>query len=232
MYLRNWQQKIIDDFPSIISKHRRFILKAPTGAGKTVLASEIVEQFYKGKKIVVLCHRLVLLEQLEKALGEKHNVRKLAVSDTGAAFQNYDILLSTHMRAKDVLVDAVPKADLIIVDEAHRVSPNGRGYKRIIDDFNQFGKEDARFMGLTASPERRTGDQRDQLNLAFDAIIDCANIENLIEEGILVPPIYRPHFVHDLDLSSLDISSGDFPVAKLSPAIVKSSMIDLSLIHI
>ena len=42
-------------------------------------------------------------------------------------------------------------------------------------------------MGLTASPERRTGDQRDQLNLAFDAIIDCADIENLIEEGILVP---------------------------------------------
>ena len=230
MYLRNWQQKIIDDFPSIISKYRRFILKAPTGAGKTVLASEIVEQFYKGKKIVVLCHRLVLLEQLEKALGEKHNVRKLSVSDTGAAFQNYDILLSTHMRAKDVLVDAIPKADLIIVDEAHRVSPNGRGYKRIIDDFNQFGKEDARFMGLTASPERRTGDQRDQLNLAFDAIIDCANIENLIEEGILVRPIYRPHFVHDLDLSSLDISSGDFPVAKLSPAIVKSSMIEHALV--
>ena len=230
MYLRNWQQKIIDDFPSIISKYRRFILKAPTGAGKTILASEIVEQFYKGKKIVVLCHRLVLLEQLEKALGKKHNVRKLSVSDTGTAFQNYDILLSTHMRAKDVLVDAVPKADLIIVDEAHRVSPNGRGYKRIIDDFNQFGKEDARFMGLTASPERRTGDQRDQLNLAFDAIIDCANIENLIEEGILVRPIYRPHFVHDLDLSSLDISSGDFPVAKLSPAIVKSSMIDHALV--
>ena len=230
MYLRNWQQKIIDDFPSIISKYRRFILKAPTGAGKTILASEIVEQFYKGKKIVVLCHRLVLLEQLEKALGGKHNVRKLSVSDTGTAFQNYDILLSTHMRAKDVLVDAIPKADLIIVDEAHRVSPNGRGYKRIIDDFNQFGKEDARFIGLTASPERRTGDQRDQLNLAFDAIIDCANIENLIEEGILVRPIYRPHFVHDLDLSSLDISSGDFPVAKLSPAIVKSSMIEHALV--
>ena len=50
MHLRNWQQKIIDKFPSIINEHRRFILKAPTGAGKTVLASEIVERFYKGKK--------------------------------------------------------------------------------------------------------------------------------------------------------------------------------------
>jgi superfamily II DNA or RNA helicase len=229
MHLRNWQQEIIDTFPSIIKQHNRFILKAPTGAGKTVLASEIVERFYKGKKIIVLCHRLVLLEQLEKALSQKHKVRKLAVSDTGPAFEDYDILLSTNMRAKDVLADAIPKADLIIVDEAHRVSPNGSGYKRIIDDFDRHGKATARFMGLTASPERRTGDQRDQLSLAFDAIIDCANINDLIEEGVLVRPVYRSHFVHDLELDDIDISSGDFPVAKLAPAIIKSSMIDYAI---
>ncbi|MBT3790715.1 MAG: DEAD/DEAH box helicase [Alphaproteobacteria bacterium] len=229
MHLRNWQQEVIDTFPSIISKYRRFILKAPTGAGKTVLASEIVERFFKDKKIVVLCHRLVLLEQLESALSKKHTVRKLAVSDTGQAFEGYDILLSTHMRAKDVLADAITKADLIIVDEAHRVSPNGKGYKRIIDDFDTNGKSDAWFMGLTASPERRTGDQRDQLSLAFDAIIDCANIEDLIAEGVLVQPVYRSHFVHDLDLGNIDISSGDFPVTKLASAIIKSSMIDYAL---
>ena len=229
MHLRNWQQKIIDIFPSIINEHRRFILKAPTGAGKTVLASEIVERFYNGKKIIVLCHRLVLLEQLEKALGKKHAVRKLEVSDTGPAFEDYDILLSTSMRAKEVLLDAVAKADLIIVDEAHRVSPNGKGYKRILDDFAEYGKAEAQFIGLTASPERRTGDQRDQLNLAFDAIIDCANIEDLIKEDVLVQPEYRPHFVHDLDLDGIDISSGDFPVAKLASAIIKSSMIDYAI---
>jgi hypothetical protein len=151
------------------------------------------------------------------------------LSESGPAFKDYDILLSTNMRAKEVLEEAIRLADLIIVDEAHRVSPNGSGYKKILDDFESYGKPNAQFMGLTASPERRTGDQRDQLNLAFDAIIDCADIETLIEEGILVPPIYRPHFVHDLDLKSIDISSGDFPVSKLAPAIVKSSMIDYAL---
>jgi len=229
MILRSWQQKIIDEYPSIIKQNKRFILKAPTGAGKTILASEIVERIYKEKKILVLCHRLVLLEQLERALSKRHKVRKLSLSDSGPAFNDYDILLSTNMRAKDVLEEAIRLADLIIVDEAHRVSPNGSGYKKILDDFENYGKPDAQFMGLTASPERRTGDQRDQLNLAFDAIIDCADIETLIEEGILVPPIYRPHFVHDLDLKSIDISSGDFPVSKLAPAIVKSSMIDYAL---
>ena len=147
------------------------------------------------------------------------------MSEDGKAFDGYDILLSTNMRAKDVLEEAIKMADLIIVDEAHRVSPNGTGYKKIIDDFENEGKIGAQFMGLTASLNagRETSDQ---LSLAFDAIIDCANIETLIEEGILVAPIYRPHFIHDLDLSSIDISSGDFPVSKLAPAIVKSSMID------
>jgi len=229
MHLRNWQQKIIDEFPSIIQKYRKFILKAPTGAGKTVLASEIVERFYPDKKIIVLCHRLVLLEQLQEALGRKHAVRKLTGADKGPAFDGYDILLSTNLRAKELLSDAISKADLIIVDEAHRVSPNGAAYKRIIDDFNENGKIEAQFMGLTASPERITNDQADQLNLAFDTIIDCANIEDLIDEGVLVKPVYRPHFVHDLDLDDIDVSSGDFPVSKLSPAIIKSSMIDYAV---
>ena len=125
----------------------------------------------------------------------------------------------------DILDEAVKQAKLIIIDEAHRVSPNGTGYKRILECFSEKGRDDAHLLGLTASPERRTADQRDQLSLAFDAIIDGADMDKLFDEGILVRPRYRPHFIHDLELNTIDISSGDFPVAKLAPAIIKSSMI-------
>ncbi|MBT5573798.1 MAG: DEAD/DEAH box helicase [Alphaproteobacteria bacterium] len=225
MQLRRWQREIIDDFQSILDSHRRFIIKAPTGAGKTVLASEIIKQFYSGEKVIVLCHRLVLLEQLEKALAKEHRVRKLGLNHTEAAFSDYDVLLSTSTRARDILDEAIEHAKLVIIDEAHRVSPNGTGYKRILDCFLEHGRDDAHMIGLTASPERRTADQKDQLSLAFDAIIDGADMDRLFDEGILVRPRYRPHFIHDLDLGDIDISSGDFPVAKLAPAIIKSSMI-------
>ena len=116
-------------------------------------------------------HYIHLFFLLEKALQKEHKIRKLAVSETSIAFDGYDILLSTNMRAKEIIAEAIPMADLVIVDEAHRISPNGRGYKAIIDNFRENSKDSARFMGLTASPERRTGDQRDQLHLAFDSII-------------------------------------------------------------
>ena len=225
MQLRRWQQGIIDGFEDLLKAHRRFIIKAPTGAGKTVLASEIIRQFYPGEKVIVLCHRLVLLEQLEQALAREHRVRKLGLNHTERAFDGYDVLLSTSTRARDILDEAVEQAKLVIIDEAHRVSPNGTGYKRILDCFMERGRDDAHLLGLTASPERRTADQRDQLSLAFDAIIDGADMDKLFDEGILVRPRYRPHFIHDLELASIDISSGDFPVAKLAPAIIKSSMI-------
>ena len=104
MKLRRWQQKVIDEFPDIIKNYRKFILKAPTGAGKTVLASELINRFFKNKKIVVLCHRLVLLEQLEKGLSNEHKVKKLGLSEIGKPFGNYDVLISkVSMLSEDAL---------------------------------------------------------------------------------------------------------------------------------
>tara|TARA_B100002051_G_scaffold212731_1_gene204511 strand:+ start:620 stop:2452 length:1833 start_codon:yes stop_codon:yes gene_type:complete len=229
MLLRKWQKEIINKYEEICKSHKKFILKAPTGAGKTVLASEIIKKFYRHKKILVLCHRLVLLEQLEKELKIDHKVKKLGISEDIKCFGNADIILSTNLRSKYAVASLIPDADLIIIDEAHRVSPVGSAYQRVLDIFDTRGKKTSHIMGLTASPERRTGNQNDQLGLVFDAIIDCADVNSLIQENVLVKPIYRPHFIHDLNLNNAEIKNGDFPISILSNAIIKSSMIEYAL---
>jgi superfamily II DNA or RNA helicase len=229
MILRKWQSDIIHRYDEIRKTHKKFILKAPTGAGKTVLASEIIKKFYENKKILVLCHRIVLLEQLERELKINHKVRKLGISDDVKQFGLADIVLSTNLRSKYAIASLIPEADLIIIDEAHRVSPIGSAYQRVLDIFDEKGKKTSHIMGLTASPERRTGNQNDQLGLVFDAIIDCADIKTLIHDKVLVKPIYRPHFIHDLNLNNAEIKNGDFPISVLSNAIIKSSMIDYAL---
>ena len=226
MILRKWQSEIIGRYKAICLKHKKFILKAPTGAGKTILASEIIKKFYKNKKIIVLCHRLVLLEQLEKELSIEHKVKKLGISEKKISFKDADIILSTNLRSQDAMASIISEADLIIIDEAHRVSPVGKAYKQILDIFDKNSKINSRIIGLTASPERRTGNQNDQLGLTFDAIIDCADINSLINENVLVEPVYKPYFIHDLNLNHTEIKNGDFPISVLSNAIIKSSMIN------
>ena len=229
MILRKWQSEILSRYKEICLMHKKFILKAPTGAGKTILASEIIKRFYNKKKIIVLCHRLVLLEQLEKELSIDHKVKKLGISETSTSFGSADIILSTNLRSQNAIVEIIKDSDLIIIDEAHRVSPVGRAYKNVLDVFDEKGKHNSRIMGLTASPERRTGNQNDQLGLAFDAIIDCADINSLIRENVLVTPVYKPYFIHDLNLKHTEIKNGDFPIAVLSNAIIKSSMINYAV---
>ena len=45
---------------------------------------------------------------------------------------------ATHVGTRRRKCTVLARFDLIIVDEAHRVSPNGTAYKRIIDNFKVF----------------------------------------------------------------------------------------------
>ena len=62
------------------------------------------------------------------------------------------------------------------------------------------------------------------MGLTFDAIIDCADINSLINEKVLVTPVYKPYFIHDLNLNNTEVKNGDFPISVLSNAIIKSDV--------
>ena len=43
---------------------------------------------------------------------------------------------------------AIKDCDLLIIDEAHRVSPNGQAYKELLDQFDEYAPEDSKLFGL------------------------------------------------------------------------------------
>ena len=66
-----------------------------------------------------------------------------------------------------------------------------------------------------------------ELGLVFDAIIDCADIKTLIEDKVLVQPIYRPHFIHDLNLNNLNylVKIGNINEVSIGHAIIVDSLL-------
>jgi superfamily II DNA or RNA helicase len=69
---RPYQSKAIDQIRVLWTKgKRRIVLVAPTGSGKTVMASSIIEgAVSKGNRVLFLAHRKELIEQCSKTLDE------------------------------------------------------------------------------------------------------------------------------------------------------------------
>jgi superfamily II DNA or RNA helicase len=69
--LRPYQTVVIDDFHrAVAAGHRRILLVAPTGSGKTVIGAEIIRQVTKDfcSGALVLAHRREILTQTSKKL--------------------------------------------------------------------------------------------------------------------------------------------------------------------
>ena len=66
MELRRWQKKVLDEFPEIVKNYKKFILKAPTGAGKTITTatlSHIAEPY--GRSIVIVPNKSLVAQTEE-----------------------------------------------------------------------------------------------------------------------------------------------------------------------
>lgn len=68
--LRPYQQKIIDEF-EMIPDGERVVLVAPTGSGKTVMASAIIAgRVARYQNVLVLAHRREIVNQTVRKLAE------------------------------------------------------------------------------------------------------------------------------------------------------------------
>src|SRR5688572_9143004 len=104
---------------SLAGGHRRPLLQLPTGAGKTVIAAAIVESaLAKGNRVLMTVPLLSLVDQTVERFAENgiHAVGVMqGMHPATDCTQPVQVASAQTLRRR-----AIPEADLVIVDEAHK----------------------------------------------------------------------------------------------------------------
>jgi len=145
--LRLYQEKAVGE----IEAQSRPLLVAPTGAGKTIIAAEIIRRA-TNDHVLYLAHRRELIHQARDKLksfdigvglilaGEpRDNTRRVQVASV-------QTLASRCLRRDEEL----PPAQIVVVDEAHHCPANT--YRELLGRYPE-----AKIIGMTATPCRRDG---------------------------------------------------------------------------
>lgn len=185
--------------------NRRVILCAPTGAGKTVIFSDIAKKTADaGKRVLILTDRIELLKQGTGALsrigleteqikaGQKLEKINYKASAFVAMVETFNRRLSNK-----VFTSYLGKIDLLIIDEAHKGN-----FRKILDQFpNTFT------IGATATPI--SGSKAHPLNEYYSDIVENTSIPELIGDGYLVRS--RTYAAAEkISASSLQVKRGEY----------------------
>ncbi|MBR0719391.1 DEAD/DEAH box helicase [Bradyrhizobium liaoningense] len=205
--LRPYQAKVVEEFwRAVEAGLRRIILVAPTASGKTVVARAVVEQA-RGRALgsLFLAHRREILTQTSNKLrGIPHGIIRPGNLLRPLELVQIASVQTLHRRAIKAGILELPEAALVIVDECHHVVANS--YRSIIECYPE-----SILLGLTATPCR--GDGRGLGNV-FQAMIQCPQVGDLIEQGFLVPTrVYAPV---DPDLHGVRVRHGDYVESDLA----------------
>jgi len=201
---------------AIRSGHKRLLLQAPTGAGKTVIAGEIIRSAVgKGKTSIFLVHRRVLAQQSSNKLTEAGVDHGMLMAGHAPVTRFVTVASIQTMMSwcEKRGIHPWPACDILIIDECHRsMSPL---YGKIIEHYPE-----AIVIGLTATPARGDGQGLGDL---YDTMVQCPSISELISQGFLVPPIlYAPT---QPDLSGVSVRAGDYVESELASAMDKPKLV-------
>ena len=198
MQLRDYQKSAINNIrKSIQNDNKSVLLALPTGAGKTVIFSEITKLAkLKGSNVLILVHRKELIDQASNKL--KKNKVNHGIIASGYEPKSSNVQVASVQTLIRRLNDNW-QPNLIILDEAHHAV--ARSWRKILDFYKNTIK-----LGVTATPMRMTGAG---LGEVFDDLIVGTSIPELVDKKFLAPhEVYAPP--NKLNLDKIRTIKGDF----------------------
>lgn len=208
--LRTYQQQGIEAIFAAWRKGIRSVLfQMPTGTGKTVLFSEIVKKGHDHeRKILIVVHRKELIEQIVGKLHAKNVQTGIILAGAEADYSKIIQVASVQTLQRR----QHPAANLIIIDECHHAK--AESYKKLWEIY-----PDAKFLGVTATPIRLSGEGFDDL---FDVLIPSLQIREFIQQGYLSP---LKHFIGSTpDLKQVKKRQGDYVKEMLGRVMLDNSL--------
>jgi superfamily II DNA or RNA helicase len=218
--LRPYQQQAIHSLRlAYRAGSRAPLLVLPTGAGKTVVFSEITRSATeRGRRILVLVHRRELIAQASHKLslaGVTHGVIAAGFPDSDAPVQVASVQTLVRRLSR---IHHPP--DLIVIDEAHHATAGS--WSRILQHW-----PDALRLGVTATPVRADGRG---LSAIFDRLVLGPSVADLIGASFLSPArIYAPPV--QADLTGIKRRAGDFAVEDAAERLDRPSVIGDAIAH-
>ena len=216
--LRPYQGLVIAECNRVIAnRQRRPLIVAPTGAGKTVIAAAIIRTaMAEQRRVLVLGHTREIIKQTSLKLSGYQVEHGIIQADlVGNVYQSVQVASIQTLWSRAMRTDrmALPATDLLIIDEAHHCPANT--YRQIIKSYPS-----AVLIGLTATPCR--GDGRG-LGGIFDVIIECPQVPELIQQGLLVRTrVYAPV---DPDLKGVETRVGDYVATQLAELLDRDNLV-------
>lgn len=194
---RDYQKSLIE----LALKKRMALIQAPTGAGKTIILAGILKALEGKTGLIFFTQKTLLLQTYDylKSLG----------FDVGVAFGDgvelKPITLCTVQSIHKVVDTHLKQSEFIIFDEVHEFS-KGKLTTKVV---KSFPNAIYRF-GMSATMPK---DRMAKLNLVayLGDIISEVDVEQLVEEGFLTPPVvtfldmpkYNDHSLLDAGYSDI-----------------------------
>ena len=207
--LRDYQAAAVEKLEAAT----KALFVAPTGSGKTIIATSIIERAVeRGERVLMLTHRREILRQTSLKLPIDHGLIQAGLNiDLSYPVQ----VASVQTLARCMRTDKcpLPAANLIIIDEAHHVAATT--WRKILEAY-----PNARKIGLTATPCRSDGRG---LGNYFDELILGPQIPELIAQKHLVPTVY--YAPAEPDLKGVETRQGDYAIGQLADRMNRDDLV-------